>query len=172
MSDLSDDPRIRILYCLTCKTLDELPMAAAGSGYADVLLETLCQRHQNALGDPHRGHLFDVSIRTWADKETRKKIVDQLAGGGSKGLAEIDPRFYDSKSIFADDAMLCYRKHLRPKGRCPDWKDATKILRPDTKAERKEAGLAATTSHIFLCDFCPAKSYMMSKRNNETGASS
>jgi hypothetical protein len=61
--------------------------------------------------------------------------------------------------------MICYSQHLRPKGACPDFNAESKRLMPDTKAERKEAGLDPKRGLpiIHLCSFCPVRSFYDSK---------
>jgi hypothetical protein len=69
--------------------------------------------------------------------------------------------------------MKCYGLHLRPKGACPDWMSESKILLPDTKAERKAEGLAApskTPGHkVKLCAFCPAQRFYAKRAQDAAG---
>jgi len=47
-----------------------------------------------------------------------------------------------------------------------------RLLKPDTDAERKDAGLdkaGKTGPKIYLCDFCPVKSLVMEKYNKKQG---
>jgi hypothetical protein len=103
--------------------------------------------------------LFVLPLRAWAKSESKKEIIRQIKGGGSKGLAEIDDTFYDSRSIFLEDAMSCYVKHNKPKEGCPDWQDKSKLLIPNTVKERKAEGMARYQDEAgpktYLCNFCP-----------------
>lgn len=165
-------PDMRVLWCLVCDTLEELPLFD-GDPDNDVLLEILVQRHQFPSGEPHKGHLLRVPQLQWENIEIRKRIIEQMKAGGSKGLAEFDERFYESRDTFKEDAMACYSAHLRPKGACPDWRSEKKMLLPDTKAERKDAGLPdpkkAPGPKRYLCDFCPVSSFYAAKARTELG---
>lgn len=153
----SDEPQIRLLYCRTCGSIEELPDFDGPPQYDD-LLNISVERHRFPSGDEHIGSLFKVDIRVWAQYEARRKIIEQIKGGASKGLGEIDEAFYDTKSQFAEDALKCYQAHQRPKGQCPDYMSDSKVLLPNTKADRKELGLADLSKvggpKTKLCQFC------------------
>lgn len=165
-------PRIRLLYCSVCKSLEELP-PFEGRPENDVLLQLSAERHETN-GVRHTGHLFDVALKLWSSERVRKEIIKQIKGG-SKGLDEIDPTYYDSKSTFAEDALKCFALHLRPKGSCPDWRSERKRLVPDTREDRNDLGLAPvkadTGPKVFLCDFCPVKSFYIQKQHDAKGLS-
>lgn len=149
----------RLLHCWVCDTLEELP-PFEGPAEHDNLLAVACERHVFESGEPHKGNLFvDIPIDAWRDSETRRDAIRQIRQGGSKGLAEIDDKFYESRSIFMDDAMKCWKQHLSPKDGCPDFHSSEKMLVPKTQAERKEAGLDKFVNtpgpKTYLCDFCP-----------------
>jgi hypothetical protein len=115
--------------------------------------------------------MHKVPLKHWANEKTKKEIIRQLSEG-SGGLSEFDATFYDTRSTFFDDASACYKAHQRPKGRCPDWKDDSKRLVPDTGKERRELGFAKvneTGPKVYLCDFCPAKTYMVTRARAEAG---
>ena len=164
--------KIRLLHCEDCKTIDELPDFDGPPEFDDVL-EALLRRHETPSGLRHVGKLFDVDVLVWQNEEARRGIIKQIKGGGSAGLAEFDATFYDTRNTFFDDAMKCYAQHLRPKGACPDWMSDSKILLPDTKAERKAEGLAApskTPGHkVRLCDFCVVQRFMAKKAQDAMG---
>jgi hypothetical protein len=153
----SDEPQIRLLYCRTCGSIEELPDFDGPPQYDD-LLNISVERHRFPSGDEHIGSLFKVDIRVWAQYEARRKIIEQIKGGASKGLGEIDEAFYDTKSQFAEDALKCYQQHMRPKGQCPDYMSDSKVLLPNTKADRKELGLTDISKvggpKTKLCQFC------------------
>lgn len=168
----SAEPKIRLLHCLTCNSIEELPWYE-GPPEHDDLLEISVQRHRFPSGDPHAGNLFDVEIRLWALENIRKEIIGQIRGGGSKGLNEFDEKFYDTRSTFYEDAMACYASHMRPKGQCPDYMSDKKDLIPDTKSERREAGLAepskAPGPRVKLCQFCPVHTYNITQSRKQRG---
>ena len=159
-------PKIRLLYCYECKTIEELP-DFEGHPDDDVLLQLTIERH-GPEWNRHHGFLSKIPAGIYRDhkKEVVKNLRDKVGGG----LADIDPDYYNTKATFFEDAMKCYNLHLRPTGRCPDWAADNKKLVPKTKAERKELGLDLKPStNIYLCDFCPAKEYMVHKKRLATG---
>lgn len=163
-------PQIRLLICKTCGSIEELP-DFEGRADDDDLLAISCERHTDALGTPHAGHLMKVPVKFWANESVKRQIIKQIREGVG-GLDEFDASFYDTRSTFFEDAMSCYQKHLRPKGRCPDWMHESKKLVPKTAADRKEAGLAPPSKspvHTYLCHFCPARAYMVRRAREEAG---
>lgn len=163
-------PRIRLLYCSVCKSVEELP-PFEGRPENDVLLELSVSRHETN-GVRHTGHLFDIALKLWSSERVRKEIIKQIKGG-SKGLDELDPTYYESKSTFSEDAMKCFGLHLRPKGACPDWRSERKRLVPDTREERKDLGLSPVKSgtgpKVYLCQFCPVAVYYSTKEREQKG---
>lgn len=164
--------KIRLLHCEECRSLEELP-DFDGPPEHDQVLEAAIRKHETPSGQRHIGKLFDVDVLVWSNEEARRAIIKQIKGGGSAGLAEFDATFYDTRNTFFDDAMKCYNQHLRPKGACPDWMSDSKILLPDTKAERKAEGLVAPSKapgpKVKLCRFCPASRYMAKKAQDAAG---
>lgn len=154
----ANEPMFRLLFCLVCQTLEELP-PYDGVPEQDYLLAVACENHVFPSGEPHKGKLFVLPLRSWADLKSKKEIIRQIKGGGSKGLAEIDDSFYDSRSIFMEDAMTCYRRHNQPKDGCSEWHDKSKMLVPKTAKERKAEGMEkyedSPGPKTYLCDFCP-----------------
>lgn len=167
-----DGPQIRLLYCRDCGSIEELPDFDGPPQY-DHLLELSLERHRTPSGQEHIGSLFKVDVRIWAQWEARKAIIEQIRGGISKGLGEIDESYYDTRSTFHEDAMKCYQKHLRPKGQCPDYMSSSKALLPNTKADRKELGLTPVDKvggpKTFLCQFCPVYAYNQTKAREQAG---
>jgi hypothetical protein len=153
-----DEPMFRLLFCLVCDTLEELP-PFEGDPEQDHLLAIACEQHLFPSGEPHKGKLFVLPLRAWAKTESKKEIIRQIKGGGSKGLAEVDDTFYDSRSTFLEDAMKCYQAHNKPKEDCSDWQHSSKLLIPNTIKERKAEGMARYQDEAgpktYLCNFCP-----------------
>jgi len=152
------EPMFRLLFCLVCQTLEELP-PYDGDPELDMLLAVACESHVFPSGEPHKGKLFVLPLRAWAKPESKKEIIRQIKGGGSAGLAEIDDTFYDSRSTFMEGAMECYQRHNKPVDGCSDWHDKSKLLIPKTVKERKAEGMARYQDEAgpktYLCDFCP-----------------
>jgi len=167
----ANGPQIRLLYCRICHSIEELP-DYEGDPRNDTLLEISAERHRHPAGES--GTLFTVDLRVWAVPQARKKIIEQIKGGVSKGLGEIDESYYDTRSTFYEDAMKCYNAHLRPKGQCPDYMSDAKILRPKTAADRKELGLTPVDKmggpKVRLCQFCPAHTYNVTRAREQQGA--
>lgn len=171
MTELSFAPKIRLLRCDTCHTLEELPDYQGPAEY-DTLLEVLLSRHETN-GERHIGRLIDVDQRAWELPNVRKEIIEQIKGGISPGLAAFDPTFYDTRNTFQTDALKCYKQHLRPSEGCQDYHDDSKILLPDTAAERRDVGLPkparGNTPLQFLCSFCPVESYVQHQKLKRAG---
>lgn len=155
---LANEPTFRLLYCLVCQTLEELP-PYDGEPELDHLLAIACEQHVFPSGEPHKGRLFVLPLKAWAHKDSKQEIIRQIKGGGSKGIAEMDETFYDSRSTFLEDAMLCYKAHNKPKEGCADWHSEQKLLIPNTEKERRKEGLGkykdSPGKKTYLCDFCP-----------------
>ena len=169
---------LRLLFCMDCRTLEEFP-DWDGPVKDDVLLGIISERHRFPNGEEHKGQMFRVPLAAWSRPEIRKELINRIKGEPTNalGLASIDEHFYETRNMFFDDALTCYGKHLRPKGRCPDWKHDSKRLQPNiTKAERREAGLPILNTpsgpKVYLCDFCPAKMFMQKNFNRESGLDS
>ena len=150
-----DIPHMRILVCRSCTTVDEIP-DWEGRVEDDPYLQVVVDKH----GPSHEGQLFRLPIGLWLMEDAKKHIIEQVRGG-SKCLAAFDPEYYNTRSTFMEDAQKCYQLHLRPKGQCPEFRSERKQLLPNTKAERKEAGLPLTPTgpKAYLCDFCPVRVY-------------
>jgi hypothetical protein len=153
-----DDPQFRLLQCFVCDTLEELP-PYDGPAEQDHLLAIACETHVFPSGEPHKGKLYSLPLRAWANYESKKEIIRQIKGGGSKGLDEFDDKFYESRSTFMEDAMKCYQAHNKPTTGCSDYRDSKLRLVPNTIKDRKAAGmenyLDAPGPKTYRCDFCP-----------------
>jgi len=165
-------PRIRLLYCYNCKTIEELP-DFKGHPDDDVTLQVCIDRHESA-GIPHNGQLSDVGVKTWENKKNREEIIKNMRTKYGGGLSDLDPDYYTTKATFYDDAMKCYSDHLRPKGTCGDWRSKNKRLVPKNTAElRKEIGLVSAEksagTKVFLCDFCPVKTFYATQQRKAAG---
>lgn len=166
-----EGPWLRILICSICKSIDELP-DWQGRPEEDVLLNITVERHVAKHGETESGQLCRFPLPLWTIPKYKEMILQQIKDRGSSGLDVYGTNFYQTKSQFGEDAMTCWGLHNRPAGQCPDYKSEKKLLKPDTKLERKDAGLSAPGTSgpkIYLCDFCPVKSYNMKKYNQEHG---
>jgi hypothetical protein len=168
MSEIAEqEPHFRLLVCRNCGTIEELPGANEDPG--DQLLDISVERH----GESHYGILWNVPKGIWMAPQMRQAVIDQIndkVGTAGQGLGV---KFYEAKSQFHEDAMTCYSLHNRPQGQCTDYKTPKKRLSPKTEADRRAAGLpVADAPKVFLCDFCPVKSFNMMKAHDASGLSS
>lgn len=160
------DARIRLLICLVCDSIEPLPWFDGPPEHDETLIARLAG-HRTPEGHPHRGMLATVSEVSWKDPERQAEILKKLAearGGGDTGLGT---PFYNIRSTFEEDAMSCWRfKHGRTEN-CEEYKSERMRLLPDTKAERREAGLPVKAKDrpggSYLCDFCPYKSIVQER---------
>lgn len=161
------EPQTRILRCDTCKTLEPLP-DFEGSG-TDHLLERLLRDHKFPDGSEHFGKLMRVETRHWDSPSTREAIIARVRE--ESGHTGLDPEFYTLKMTFEQDAMVCFNRHHR-NPLCNDYKTDGKILTPNTRAERKEAGLQKYNklAHArYLCEFCPVHTLVTTEARHRAG---
>jgi len=164
----TDEAQIRLLVCRDCKSIEELP-DYEGRPSDDLLLNISVEKHQRP--QPHTGNLLKFPLRYWVVPKIREEIIKQI-NVGSTGLAVFGTNFNNVKMTFHEDAMKCFGEHNRPKGQCSDYKSEKKRLKPGTDKERRELGLGRAEARgpkVYLCDFCPVKSYNMKKFNQEKG---
>jgi len=172
VTEIKDNgPKLRILYCWNCKSLEELP-DFEGHPDDDVLLQVLIDKHESA-GIKHAGSLFKIGLSIWEQEHKRKQIIEQIRDKVGGGLDNLDKGFYETRATFHEDAMKCYNAHLRPKDSCADWAHESKRLLPKTDDLRKDAGLEsvakANSTKVYLCDFCPVKSIVITKQRKAAG---
>jgi hypothetical protein len=164
--------QVRLLVCSDCKSMEELP-DYEGHPEDDTLLKVLLEKHVWPTGTEHTGNIFRIPLKFWGNATVKDSIVKQIQAGVSGGVDDVEAGWYDTKSTFQEDAMACFSKHLRPVGRCPDWKHDSKKLVPKTAAERKDAGMDAPGKDgaptTYLCQFCPASIFMHTKARETKG---
>jgi hypothetical protein len=175
---LDEVPKVLILACFTCNTMEEIwyddrypitkPDGSKGHDQKNnPFLPEVLKKHPE--GSHPKGLLFDVPTAIWQTPSNRKQIIEQLRKG-SPGLDVFGTKFYDTKATYSEDALNCYKQHNRPEGQCPDYKSDKKLIKPDTASDRIAAGLdPKKLPKAYLCDFCPVKSYNMKKFNESKG---
>lgn len=158
---------VRLLQCLTCKTLEELP-DYQGDPRGDFLLQALVKPHRFPDGNEHFGQLHRVEKKHWDVPSTRESIEAQIRE--KSGHTGFDTEYYATKNTFQADAHSCWRAHNRNPG-CSDYKTSSKRLTPGTAAERKAAGLPRYNSpkDVFLCNFCPVHSLVVTAAREKAG---
>lgn len=146
----------RLLQCLDCLTLDKLP-DFEGDFHDDVLLENLIsEKHCFPNGERHRGNLFSVEQKTWDRLDVRTQIEKDIWKEQYERAA--------TRDTYEMDALACYNKHNRPKEGCIDWKDDRKrIGNPTTEGWRQGR------VKVYLCDFCPVKSWVATSIRHKNG---
>jgi hypothetical protein len=155
-----EGPVIRLLLCLVCNTVEELPDYEGPSNF-DYLLEISLEKHVFPSGEPHVGKLFKLPVKSWANPKEKEAILQQFKNGGSRGLDELSENgdFYQTQMTFAADAMECWQRHNKPKSNCDDYESPAKRLLPDTAKERGELGLPKPEHlkgpQVYTCHFCP-----------------
>lgn len=169
----ADGPRLRLLVCYTCNSIDALPWFDGPVEYDDTLNYRLSQ-HRFASGDPHIGMngLATVNESSWENPNLRRRILEDLSklrkAGEAEGLGHAN---YNLRNTFKEDAQACWKKHNRTLN-CEDYKSDSKRLVPDTRGERRELGLEARASRrpgTSLCVFCPYHSVVMQRARKAQG---
>jgi hypothetical protein len=163
--------KIRLLACGECKTIEELP-DFEGHPSQDHLLNALVSKHESNGRRHQPALLADVEKVKWDDANVRTEVAKQLAQRLSgKGETGLGTPFYTTRDTFRDDAMACWKKHLRNPA-CNDYKNDDKRLTPGTSAERKAAGLPeySHANDRYLCEFCPVHSLVVTAARKAAGA--
>lgn len=171
-------PEVRLLVCGNCRTIEVLddydgpPERAAD---LDVVLNVALERHKDGVERiPHVGQMFRVKKSVWdspdAQEQVRQQIIAKFDPGAETGLGA---QAYAMRDNFRTDAMSCWGKHLRTKA-CPDYKTDAMQLVPDTKAERKDAGIGSFDRHNpatkrYLCEYCPVHSLVQQAKRKQAG---
>jgi hypothetical protein len=169
-----EGPVIRLLLCLVCNTVEELPDYEGPSNY-DYLLEISLEKHKFPSGEEHKGKLFKVPVKIWSNPEQKAAVIEQFKNGGSRGLDELAEgnNFYETKMTFASEAMSCWQRHNKPKENCDDYQSSSKRLLPDTAKERGELGLPKPEHlegpKIYTCNFCPYHGEVVQRRRQFLG---
>lgn len=144
----------RVLRCDICRTLEPLP-DYEGDPDGDHLLRRLLEGHRYPDGTEHFGLLYRVETKHWDSPSVREEIIRRIQE--ASGHTGLDSEFYSVKATFEHDALACWQKHHR-NSYCNEYKSDRKLLTPDTKAERKEAGLGKYQKEAnprYLCEYCP-----------------
>lgn len=180
MADDLENEYILLLVCKTCKSIEEIPYSKTGKYLGDGKYDQENNPFLEEIVGPHSrkgcfGMLTDINFVYWMTPKIKAALVEQIKKqftGDSPFAAGLDvfgTNFYDLKDTYSADAMSCWKVHNQPKGQCADYKVERKVLTPNTAAERKEAGMGASTAKMFLCDFCPVKMYNQRKAYQERG---
>lgn len=172
-TDDSSGPKLRLLICRTCNSIDALP-AFDGPGEYDEVLHARVAQHQHPGPAPTRGHdmvLATVSEASWNDEGKRRGIVEKVSKevvglGQSSGLGPLA----DVRSTYQEDAMRCWRiAHARTSD-CGDYMSSGMTILSDSVAERKDLGLdPKRRAKLKLCQFCVVHSLVQQKQRRAAG---
>jgi hypothetical protein len=166
----ADGPRLRLLICHDCKTIEPLPWFDGPVQYDDTLNYRLAS-HRTGSGEPHHGTLGTVSESSWEDPQKQRQIMKEITKAHAGGETGLGHALYNARSTFQEDALTCWRQHNRTTN-CQDYKSDSKRLVPDTRGERRELGLSVKSSArpaTSLCNFCPYHSVVMQRARKEQG---
>jgi hypothetical protein len=155
----------RLLACYDCLTLEKLPpyegREDANGVYLDYdpVLEHLLEPHRTN-GEPHRGMLLRVPAEVWDDMKARQNISRELFKEEAERAA--------FKDTLTEDANTCYVRHNRP-GRelnldCGDYRSDKKRIGNPSRSRA-----AAHLAPVYLCDFCPYKSQVITVQRHAAG---
>lgn len=167
----SNGPRLRLIICKTCNTIEPIPWYEGPIEYDDTLNHRLAN-HKFPSGEAHIGApMFTVSEASWEDYGLRKQIVAEISKSTKTGAEGLGQTFYDLRNTFKEDAIECWKKHSRTTN-CEDYRSDKKRLTPYTRGDRKELGLEVSERRrpgTSLCVFCPYHSIVMQRARREQG---
>lgn len=157
-------PCLRLLQCMTCKSVEELP-DFEGLPEDDVVLQELDLKHGGATEMPHHRALLRVERAHWADRNIRMTIHKQM-WVDTTGFV---PEYYHTKNTLQEDAAKCFTAHRRAVP-CIDFQDRSKRL--GNPAARDRAKLSKEARHdftgggpkLFLCNFCVVQQAVDAKK--------
>lgn len=157
---------VRLLFCHTCHSVDELPDFDGPPEY-DHYLNYRVAQHQFPSDTPHRGLLAKCAD----DPKYINAAIDELENTVSPGQGSgLGQQLYDLRDNFGAEAMQCWKRHSRTDD-CDDYRSEKKRLWLDTRADRKAEGMPTRREdrpNIWLCDHCPVHS-MVQRRQRDAG---
>lgn len=141
-----------------------------GNPSNDVLLENLLERHCTCtehckhpnvqLGQRHVGNLLQIDNKTW--EKRRNEILEEM-WRDYPDMSPIDA-MSSARNTYREDANTCFSRHGRPKEGCIDYKEDSKRISTPSKSQ-----YLAHVAPIFLCDFCPIKSWVQGQAFHKKG---
>lgn len=170
---MTEQPHVRLLICLTCKALDEIPDYQGPPEY-DRDLEYVASKHRTPSGEEHVGNLVRIPLSVWERTETRDEVVRQIKDGLKGEAAGLGLDFYNLRSTLNEDALSCFAKHGR-NPLCSDYKSDKMLLTPgdDVKELWKDVTGRKRPKNLgpkrHLCDHCPVASMVASAMRDKAG---
>ena len=158
---------VRLLFCHTCQSVDEIPDFDGPAQY-DHLLEFRTRQHAFADGRPHRGILGRAENKRSAISAAIDQMANMVVPGSGTGLGQ---QMYDLRDNYRAEAMQCWKAHNRTSD-CDEYRSDPKRLWIDTRAERKAEGLTTNRDerpNVWLCDHCPVHSVVQQRQRKAAG---
>jgi hypothetical protein len=168
------DEQVRLLLCLNCKTVEDLP-DYTGHPDGDTLLQHLIDVNHTDRnsGTTHVGNLVRIPKKAWDVDSERKQILAKINEGANGGETGLGSSFYGLKETYKDDAMSCWKQHNRNPA-CGDYMSEKKVL--GVSQDVKDAWSAAGQKRPknfgakeYLCRFCPVHSMAIQALREKTG---
>lgn len=157
---------IGLFICTRCNTMEELSDYVPSEADRDPRIESLIAAHVRRHPSVEDRLITDWAIlgsvpaKAWNNAEYRKQITERILEG--TGQTGFDAEAYAVKDTFMEDALNCYNGHKRPTFtgiKCLDYMSYNKEIKPDTRADRKAAGLPSYDEtklrKMYLCSYCP-----------------
>lgn len=158
--DASDAVKVRLLQCITCRSIQVIP-DWKGHPDEDPYLNDLIAQHGGIEGG-HRANLLAVEEAEWEKPQVKREIVSRMWSG----FTGFTPSYYDAKNTFKEDAMKCWTEHRRPglasSHLCSDYRNPNRRIgnpayrdRAKLAQELHDDSIRHSGPKVFLCDFCP-----------------
>ena len=170
-----NEPHMRLLKCLRCRTLEEVPDYEGPEGGEntqefDLGLKFFTDQHVNGKCNREDFATVRFPTRFWIIPKVKEGIIANV-NNGAEGLDVFGTNFYPTKANLTADAMNCWIKDHNSTEDCDDYKSDKKQIKPDTAKERLAAGLEkeARGPKVYLCDYCPYKSLVQKKAFKKQG---
>lgn len=151
---------VRLLQCMTCKSVEQMP-DFEGMPEDDHLLQYIDEKHGGQTEQPHHRALHRINKTHWDDRAIRKQIHTQM-WADTKGFV---PEYYAIKDTLLEDAQKCFSSHKRSVP-CIDYQDRSKRLGNPAAGLRRQLSrelrrdLTGGGPKVFLCSFCPVQGYV------------
>lgn len=113
-------------------------------------------------------HVGRIEQQEWINHQ--QEIVEKIASeftlpGSGAGLGQT---FYDVKDNYSADAMKCWRVGHNRTTNCGDYMSSKMKVMPDTRAERKAAGMDyKDRPGFFLCELCPYHQIVQQRKGSD-----
>jgi hypothetical protein len=158
---------VRLLFCHTCRSVDELP-DYSGPVDHDYYLAHRVAQHQFSEGNPHNGILGRAENTPESIDAAISQMESMTAPGTGAGLGKV---MYDLRDNYSAEAMQCWKRHNRTQN-CDDYRTDKMRLWMDTRADRRAEGMTLDKNerpNIWLCDHCVVHSLVQQRQRKKAG---